>query len=107
MTDLPDKLEEKVQAIFAEIAGAERARWLRGDVPSRVIEQIAQALSAEHPLPVATDIGFHLCDWQSDATFLVALHLFPERFTAEEIDAGVCSLLLHAPAHIMAAARGL
>jgi hypothetical protein len=101
----PYKLDEKVQAIFSEIAGAGRAKWLRGDVPSRVMEQIAQAISAEHPPEVAGEIGFHLGDWQGDAAFLVALHLFPERFTPEEIRDGVKAFLIHAPHHIIAAAR--
>ncbi|MCX6851660.1 MAG: hypothetical protein NTY98_22390 [Verrucomicrobia bacterium] len=105
MLDTPDKLDEKVQAIFSEIAGAGRAKWLRGDVPSRVMEQIAQAISSEHPPEVAGEIGFHLGDWQGDAAFLVALHLFPERFTPEEIRVGVRALLIHVPQHIIAAAR--
>jgi len=29
MPDTPDKLDEKVQAIFSEIVGADRAKWLR------------------------------------------------------------------------------
>ena len=105
MPDTPDRLDEKVQAIFSELAGADRAKWLRGDVPSRVMDQIAQAISSEHQPEVAREIGFHLGDWQSDAAFLVALHLFPERFTPEEIDDGVRSLLLHVPAHVIEAAR--
>jgi hypothetical protein len=47
----------------------------------------------------------HVADWQGDAAFLVALHLFPERFTDEEIDEAVRSLLIHVPAHVIAAAR--
>ncbi len=105
MPYIPDMLDEKVQAIFSEIAGAERAKWLHGDVPSRVMEQIAQAISSEHPPEVAGEIGFHLGDWQGDAAFLVALHLFPERFTLEEIRDGVRAFLIHAPQHIIAAAR--
>lgn len=105
MPDIPDKLDEKVQAIFSELVGADRAQWLRGDVPSRVMDRIARAISSEHKPEVAEEIGFHLGDWQSDAAFLVALHLFRERFTPEEIDDGVHSLLLHVPAHVLAAAR--
>ncbi|HEX5177488.1 MAG TPA: hypothetical protein VFV83_10685 [Chthoniobacteraceae bacterium] len=105
MPDTPDNLDEKVQAIFAEIAGTERANYLRADVPSRVMDQIANAISLEHQPEVAAEIGFHLGDWQREAAFLVALHLFPERFTREEIDEGVRSLLLHVPAHVIAAAR--
>lgn len=105
MPDTPQKLEEKVQAIFSELAGEERSKWLRATVPSRVMDQVAQAVSGEHAPEVAADIGFHVGDWQADAAFLVALHLFPERFTPEEVDEGVRSLLLHVPAHLIAAAR--
>jgi hypothetical protein len=35
----------------------------------------------------------------------VALHLFPERFTPEEIDAGLDLFLCHAPNHIREACR--
>jgi hypothetical protein len=52
----------------------------------------------------AYDIGFHLSDWHADAAFLVALHLFPERFTASEIEDGVFAFLHHAPNHVAAAA---
>lgn len=105
MPDTTQNYKDKVQAIFAAIAGTERAKWLRGDVPSRVMEQIAQAISSEHPPEIAGEIGFHLGDWQMDAAFLVALHLFPERFTPEEIRDGVRAFLIHAPQHIIAAAR--
>jgi hypothetical protein len=54
---------------------------------------------------VGFDIGFNVGDWHGDAAFLVALHLFPERFTDEEIDEGVRRMLLHVPAHVIAAAR--
>lgn len=53
----------------------------------------------------ATNIAINVADWQADAAFLVALHLFPERFTAEEIDAAVHDLLIHVPLHVIAAAR--
>jgi hypothetical protein len=53
----------------------------------------------------ADQIAFHLTDWSSDAAFIVALHLFPERFTSEEIEAGVGLFLCHVPIHVIAAAR--
>jgi hypothetical protein len=105
MPDINDQLCEKVHATFCELAGAERANWLRASVPSRVMDQIANAIEAEHTPEVAGEIGFHMGDWQSDAAFMVALHLFPERFTPEEIEEGVRSLLIHVPAHVLAAAR--
>ena len=38
------------------------------------------------------------------AAFVVAVHLFPDRFSREEIEAGVTNLLVHAPNHLAAGA---
>jgi len=107
MSDAHDSFRRKVDEIFRELAGAERAKWLGASVPSRCMAQIARAVSSEsgYPEQVGWDIGTHVADWQGDAAFLVALHLFPERFTDEEIDEAVRSLLIHVPAHVIAAAR--
>ena len=69
--------------------------------------QIAKAVASEsgYAKETAGNIAINVADWQADAAFLVALHLFPERFTDEEIDDGVRSLLIHVPAHVIAAAR--
>jgi hypothetical protein len=84
----------------------ERARQLEGSIPARKINDLlAAALSDKYSIEVADQIGFHLVDWNSDAAFLVAVHLFPERFTPEEIRAGVDLFLVHVPAHVMEAAR--
>jgi hypothetical protein len=66
---------------------------------------LREALSQDYPGEVADQIGFHLVDWNSDAAFLMAVYLFPEKFTPEEIQAGVDLFLVHVPAHIMEAAR--
>jgi|SRR5208282_6003062 len=107
MTDAHDSFRKKVDDIFRELAGAERAKWLEAGVPSRCMGQIAKAVSSEsgYPEEVGCDIGTNIADWQADAAFLVALHLFPERFTDEEIDEAIRSLLIHVPAHVIAAAR--
>ena len=107
MTDADESFQKKVTDIFRELAGAERAKWLEASVPSRCMAQIARAVSSEsgYPEQVGWDIATNVADWQADAAFLVALHLFPERFTDEEIDDAVRSLLIHVPAHVIAAAR--
>ena len=105
MSDPDDAFRAKVDALFREIAGEEAAASLRATVPSRVMDVIAHAIGSDYRPEVAAEIGFHLGDWQADAAFIVALHLFPERFTAEEIDAGVRALLVHVPAHVIAAAK--
>ena len=75
---------------------------LRGGSVHRAV---TSALSVDIRDEVAEEIAFHIVDWSYDAEFIVALHLFPERFTPEEIEAGIRLFLAHAPAHIIAAAR--
>lgn len=67
------------------------------------MDAIAAALSEQYGTTKAADIAFHMADWNSDAAFVTALHLFPERFTAAEIEAGISLFLTHAPNHIRAA----
>ena len=98
-----DTIREKVVQLFRELSG-DRANALRMPVPpSRAA--ITEALAGDHARHLAGDIAFHLCDWAWDAAFLVALHLYPERFTKEEIDAGISLLIVHAPNHLAAAAK--
>lgn len=95
----------KVREIFHEMAG-DRVATLAADKPAASINAvIREALMAEYDVTTSDEIGFHLVDWNAEAAFLVALHLFPERFTKEEIRDGIRALLIHAPAHIRAAAR--
>jgi hypothetical protein len=107
MTDVSDK----VQGIFRRIVG-ERAAILKGShFPAAVNTRITAAilggeLGSNINDPVKLDeIGFHLVDWNSDAAFIVALLLFPDEFTDEEIRDGVELFLVHAPGHCIEAAR--
>lgn len=61
--------------------------------------RIEKALAKEHK-ENAWDIAFHLSDWSADAAFIVALHLFPERFTDEQLREGVLAFVVHAPNHV-------
>ena len=107
--DAHDSVRKKVESIFKELAG-ERADTLDGGkLPAGITSAITAALSgpdaSEQQVLHADQIAFHLTDWNSDAAFIVALHLFPERFTQEEIEAAVDMFLIHVPNHIVAAAR--
>ncbi len=94
-----------VHSIFREMTGDAASR-LRGDSINRESKDLAGiALSSEHPELVAHDIAFHLLDWNAEAAFLVALQLFPDRFTPEQIREGVLNFLIHAPNHVAAAAK--
>ena len=66
---------------------------------------IAKALRSRFPENIAYDIAFHLTDWHADAAFIVAILLFPERFTPAQIRDGVEQFAIHAPNHTAAAAK--
>lgn len=99
-----DSVTAKVDAIFRELAGS-RADALLGDQPARTANDIlGHALATDRDELQADEMAFHLVDWNSDAAFLVAFMLFPERFTPEELRAAVGMFLAHVPAHVLAAA---
>jgi len=102
--DAHDSVRKKVEAIFIELAG-ERDIHFRRHSYQVVRDAIASAYSADRPPEIAQEIAFHMNDWCDDAAFIVALHLYPERFTPEEIEAGIGLLCAHVPAHVIAAAR--
>jgi len=100
--------QQKVAEIFRELVG-ERAGRLSGshylaDVNSRITTALVTEGKEEDVLR-HDGIGFHLIDWQAEAAFLVALSLYPERFTDEEIREGIEAFLNHAPSHVAEAAR--
>jgi hypothetical protein len=99
---------EKVAAIFRELAGKHAERlsgsYYLADVNSRITAALAGE-GREEEILRQDGIGFHLVDWQAEAAFLVALSLYPERFTDEEIREGVDAFLIHAPSHVAEAAR--
>lgn len=47
MSDAHESFRRKVDEIFRELAGPERARWLRADMPSRCMSQIGHAVSSQ------------------------------------------------------------
>lgn len=106
MSQIDDPIEtvrQKVAAIFAELVG-DRASRLDGSVLAEpAMSTIAATFRQRYGDKKAAEIGLHMADWNSDAAFVVAVHLFPERFTSDEIEAGVGMFLVHAPNHIRAA----
>lgn len=101
---------DKVITIFRELAG-ELAHRLEGvhypaDVNSRITSALCGNQEQNTDEVLRNDsIGFHLVDWQRDAAFIVALVLYPERFTDEDIRSEVDRFLCHVPAHVIEAAR--
>lgn len=110
-TDSDDRpsvsVRTKVTAIFRELVGEKADRLCDGIYHDLQFSQNAtNALitEAEFAKESAKAIGFHLSDWHAEAAFLVAAHLFPERFTPAEISAGIGAFLIHTPNHVTAAA---
>jgi len=104
-------VRDKVQSIFRRLVGDRAAILDAAHYPADINNRITTAILAEEfdsntNDPVKLDgIGFHLVDWNAEAAFIVAVHLFPDEFTDEEIREGVELFLVHAPAHCIEAAR--
>jgi hypothetical protein len=104
MGNVEDSVGRKVAALFVELVGVRAGRLDASRAGHEAEAAIAAALACDHP-ERASDIAFHLADWGADAAFILALRLFPERFTAEEIREGVQGFLSHVPNHVAAAAH--
>ena len=98
-----------VLTIFRELVG-NRADRLSGshfpaDINSQITDALIEETDSEERLLQKDSIGFHLVDWQRDAAFIVALILYPERFSKEAIREEIDRFLLHVPTHVIEAAR--
>ena len=98
-------VSEKVAAIFRELAGGRAHSLVGSAIATGVRERIASALAKEYGSDIAEKVALHMSDWNSDAAFVVAVHLFPERFTPDELNAGVGMFMIHTPNHIREACR--
>ena len=97
------RLKQTVSEIFSEIAGPGAVRLAGDRLATDVIARIKSVFADQYGDVVASTLGMHLSDWNSDAAFIVALHLFPERFSDNDIKTGIEQFLGHAPNHIRAA----
>ena len=93
----------KASDIFREFFGDKTCNI--PDVQDRIAKAVAEGSSKKKFLKKGWEIGFHLMDWHGDAKFLIALSLFPERFTDAEIRQGVIWFLNHAGYHVPEAER--
>lgn len=104
----PEALEYlRLRAKVAHLLGAldeTRVRAL-SKMPSRSAERVREAFAPLIGKRKAKDLAFHLFDWSEEAAFLVALALFPGRFSHDEIVRGLAASLCHFPNHAAAAAK--
>ncbi len=103
--DIDDSLRQKVNDIFTELA-PDRAVALSEDrLAKNIIFRIKAIVTREYGARKASTLGMHMSEWNADAAFIVALHLYPDRFTDKEIRTGIELFLAHAPNHIRAACQ--
>lgn len=100
----PGNLRKKLDRLYSEALG-QPVRWGDPDRESACQELIRRALGDELEAEAAEDVAFHLADWSADAAFLLALHLFPDQLTEDEVSEGLYELLITAPDHLAAAAK--
>ncbi len=98
-------VDEVVLNIFRELVGDRADRLCGSFYNNEAALAMIEALKKEFSEKIAHDIAFHLADWNSESAFILAMHLFPERFTKEQICSGIEKFLVHAPNHITAAAK--
>ena len=96
----------KVMNIFQDLVGPDRVEHLNPcRLSVKAMDVIIGAFYHEYGVEKANEISFHLADWNWDAAFIVALQLYPELFSKEEIREGIGIFLSHAPNHIREACR--
>jgi hypothetical protein len=96
--------QQKVEAIFRDAFGERAARVFTHHNVAPTMEVVCEAFANELPPARAEALGFNMADWGRDAAFVIALHLYPERFTAEEIREATDCLAAHVPYHVSAVA---
>jgi hypothetical protein len=80
-----DKATRKTRAIFVKAFGSRAALLFKGVSTQTMMDTISAAFARHMSREKAADIGFHIGDWAHDAALVLALHMFPEKFTRDEI----------------------
>ena len=98
-------LDEKVRKLLTRVTDARLGQLDGSSIARGAIRVVQEAFSEFRDADTAYEIGEHLTDWNSEAAFIVALILFPEEFSRDEIRDGVIGFAIHAPNHVAAAAH--
>ena len=103
----------KTAQIFGEICPARSRKLIDPSAPESVDigqelrERISQIFTKRFGPEKAQEFAIHVTGFPSDAAFLVALFLFPERFTDEEVAAGIRCFGIEASFHGLEIATAL
>ncbi len=101
---MPD-INEKAVVIFRELVGERAVRVSSSRLATETMDRILEVLAPRFGVETANLIGCHIGECVGDAAFLVALQLFPERFTNDEIDDWLGCMMIDSPDHMAAAAK--
>jgi hypothetical protein len=94
------RLRTKVHRLFRKAFGEHAERLLFFDHQKHGSLAVEAAFLRSLRKTRANELGFHSYDWREDAAFMVALNLFPEKFTPAEIREGIDACAIHASYHI-------
>jgi hypothetical protein len=72
---------------------------------TEIRRRIEVALGKDYDEVTRHDIAFHMTDWLSDLRALLEVFETPESATDEKVTSTLMLFLVHAPAHIAAAAK--
>src|SRR5258706_3821984 len=97
----------KVRETLAPIFGSRVNRLFSPENVAHTMHVVRMAFRSKLKATEAKELGFHMADWGADAAFIVALHLFPKRFTAKEIRDATFSLALHLGYHLKGVIKAL
>jgi hypothetical protein len=101
-----DRLETKVHQVLA--GAIPELPDMDYDSPraEKVREAIQKAFADRFGDEEAAELSFHMTDWADfDLEFLMALFFAPDKFSIQEVRAGVTQVLIHASNHLAAAAK--
>ena len=108
-TDPNQAAVDKTTQIFKEICPDQYQKLVDRSIPEwlRLHDRISGIISKRFEKEKADDFTRHVIGFPSDMAFMVALFLFPERFTDEEIAAGIRCFGIEASFHAVEIARML
>jgi len=100
-------LRTKVHLLFRQAFGARAERLLFFDQNCDTSQAVRSAYFRKLRKAKAADLAFHIWDWREEAAFVVALNLFQEKFSPEEIREGILDFACHGPYHANGVSKAL
>ena len=100
-------LRTKVHLLLRKAFGPKAERLLFFDNSGEAAQAVRAAYHRRIRKEKAVDLAFHLLDWREEGAFVIALNLFPEKFSPEEIREGILGFVCHAPYHVNGVSKAL